>query len=271
MTTLVTGATGTTGSRVADLLERDGVAVRRVSRSSAVPFDWFDPDTHDRAFAGAGRVYLVAPVGHPRPAAVVEPVLDRAVGRGLRRVVLLSSSAVERGSAGLGELHDLVLRAVPEPVVLRPSWFTQNFLSRAPGMRGLWSGEVTTATGDGRVPFVDADDIAAVAAAALRAPVPPGPELVVTGPDALSYDEVCRLWTRTTGRPARHVRVPESELADRFAAGGLPPEYAVALAGLDGLVATGGQSAVTDVVAAFAGRPARSVGETFAGAARTPS
>lgn len=138
MTTLLTGATGTTGSRVAELLEQGGTPVRRVSRSSPVRFDWYDDSTHDAAF------------GDAHPAAAVGPVLDRAVRRGLRRVALLCSSAVERGVGGMGELHDLVLRAVPEPVVLRPSWFTQNFVSNAPGMRSLWSGEVTTATADGR-------------------------------------------------------------------------------------------------------------------------
>ncbi|MFC4562308.1 ergot alkaloid biosynthesis protein [Nocardiopsis mangrovi] len=266
MTTLVTGATGTTGSRVADVLERSGTTVRRVSRSSPVTFDWFDAATHDPAFDGVERLYLVAPVGHADPAAVVGPVLDRAVRRGVRRVALLSSSAVDRGASGLGRLHDLVLRVAPEPVVLRPSWFTQNFVSRAPGVRSLWSGEVATATGEGRVPFIDADDIAAVAAAALSGPVLPEPELVITGPQALTYDEVCGIWTRITGRPARHVRVSEEGLAARFTAAGVAAEAAVGLAALDGLIAADGQSTVTDTVATIAGRPARTVDETLAAA-----
>ncbi|OZM80769.1 ergot alkaloid biosynthesis protein [Pseudonocardia sp. MH-G8] len=266
MTALVTGATGTTGSRVAELLERSGAAVRRVSRSSPVRFDWFDPATHDAAFDGIERLYLVAPIGEARPAAVVAPVLDRAVRRGLRRVALLSSSAVERGEGGLGELHDLVARTVPEPVVLRPSWFTQNFVSRNPGVRSLWSGEVVTATGDGRVPFVDAGDIAAVAAAVLQAPSAPEPDLVITGLEALTYDEVCRLWTELTGDPVRHIRMTEQELAARFVADGLPADFATVLAALDGIVAADTQSTVTATVPELTGRPARTVHETLTSA-----
>jgi uncharacterized protein YbjT (DUF2867 family) len=266
MTTLVTGASGTTGSRVAGLLDQAGVAVRRVSRSATTRFDWYDPTTHDAAFDGVDALYLVPPIGEARPASVVAPVLDRAVARGLRRTVLLSSSAVEREQDGPGELHDLVARTVPEPVVLRPSWFTQNFVSRAPGVRGLWSGEVVTATGDGRLPFVDVDDIAAVAAVALRAATPPAPELVITGPEALGYDDVCRIWTDVTGEPARHVRVSEAELAARFTAAGIPADFAAVLAALDTIVASGAQAAVTPTVPALTGHPARSVRETLTAA-----
>ncbi|GAB3745166.1 NAD(P)H-binding protein [Amycolatopsis oliviviridis] len=252
-----------TGFRVADLVEQAGVAVRRVSRSSPTRFDWYDATTHDAAFDGVEALYLIPPIGEARPAAVVEPVLDRAVRRGLRRTVLLSSSAVERGQEGPGELHDLVARIIPEAVVLRPSWFTQNFLSRAPGVRNLWSGEIVTATGDGRLPFVDVDDIAAVAAVALQAPAAPDPELVITGPEALSYDDVCRMWTEHTGDPARHVRLSEQELAARFSANGVPADFAAVLAALDTIVASGAQATVTDTVPSLTGRPARSVRETL--------
>jgi uncharacterized protein YbjT (DUF2867 family) len=269
MTTLVTGATGTTGSRVADLLDRGGVAVRRVSRSTPLRFDWSDPSTHDPAFDGVEALYLVAPVGHAQPADVVGPVLDRAVRRGLRRVALLSSSAVERGVGGLGELSDAVLQSVPEPVVLRPSWFTQNFVSRAPGMRSLWSGEVVTATGEGRVPFVDVDDIAAVAAAALSGSEAPEWELTITGPEALTYDDVCAVWADLTGSPARHRLLSEADLAASFVEGGMPAEFAAVLAGLDALIATGAQATVTDTVPRLTGRPAASVRDTLAAALTT--
>ncbi|MCX6465835.1 MAG: ergot alkaloid biosynthesis protein [Pseudonocardiales bacterium] len=208
MTVLVTGATGTTGRRVADLLTRASAPVRRASRSSPQRFDWGDPATHDPAFAGADRAYLLGPLADPDPAQTVRPVLERAVDRGLRRVVLLGSSAVERGGAGLGALADLVATTVPEPVVLRPSWFAQNFLGGPPNDRGLSRGRVVTATGDGRVPFVDAADIAAVAVHALL--VPAAYATVLAGLDDLvrsgSQAGVTDVVERLTGRPPRSLR-----------------------------------------------------------------
>lgn len=259
MTVLVTGATGTTGRRVADLLETAGADVRRAARSTSPGFDWLDPATHDAAFEGVESLYLLPPLATPDPAPVLAPVLERAVRRGLRRVVLLSAAAVERGTPGLGAAQDLVLDTVPEPSVLRPSWFTQNLLGDHLTARGLRAGELVTATGNGRIPFVDAGDIAAVASALLLAPAPPEPDVVVTGPAALSYDDVCAVWTDVTGRPARHRTVTVSEMTARLVADGMPADYAAVLAGLDGLIATGSQARTSDAVRRITGRDPRSV------------
>ncbi|MCO5611503.1 hypothetical protein L7F22_065756 [Adiantum nelumboides] len=112
MTVLVTGATGTTGRRVAALLESAGADVRRAARSTSPGFDWLEPATHDAAFEGVESLYLLPPLATPDPAPVVAPALERAVRRGLRRVVLLSAAAVERGTPGLGAVQDVV-RARP--------------------------------------------------------------------------------------------------------------------------------------------------------------
>src|SRR4051812_9495778 len=128
---LVLGATGTTGSRVVDFLRRRDVPVRPATRTpreaGQVRFDWADRDTHGPALRGTSAVYLVAPIGVVDPVPLVEPFLDEARRQGVRRVVLLSSSAVEEGAPALGELHHLVRTTVPEWTVLRPSWFMQNF------------------------------------------------------------------------------------------------------------------------------------------------
>lgn len=259
MTVLVTGATGTTGRRVAALLESAGADVRRAARSTSPGFDWLEPATHDAAFEGVESLYLLPPLATPDPAPVVAPALERAVRHGLRRVVLLSAAAVERGTPGLGAVQDVVLGTAPEPSLLRPSWFTQNLLGDHLTARGLRAGEVVTATGDGRVPFVDAGDIAAVAAALLLDPAPPEPDVVVTGPEALSYDDVCAIWTEVTGRPARHRPVGVAAMAERLVADGMPADYADVLAGLDGLIATGAQARTSDAVRRITGRAPRSV------------
>ena len=275
-TVLVTGATGTTGSRVAAELARTGHSVRAASRKASpvegadesVPFDWYEPATHDGALGGADAVYLVPPVGATDPAGVMLPFLARARHAGVRRAVLLSSSAIEPGGPATGAVHAALPGEFPEWAVLRPSWFMQNFTgphhAHAASIRA--DGEIVTATGEGRVPFVDADDIAAVAAHALTDPAPPDTDWILTGPEALSYDDVARALTAHLGRTVRHRAVSAEELAARWARElpELPAGFAAVLAGLDAAIADGAEDRVTDTVLRVTGRPPRSFAEHVA-------
>ncbi|MFG2826406.1 NAD(P)H-binding protein [Streptomyces sp. NPDC048434] len=268
-TILVTGATGNTGSRIVPRLTALGHPVRAAGRHApALPgarpvhFDWYDPATHDAALRGAARLYLVPPSAAPDPAAVMIPFLERARSAGVRRVVLLSSSALPAGGPGVGQVHAALPGLFDAWAVLRPSWFMQNFTDRHPHADSIRAGgDIMTATGEGRVGFIDADDIAAVAVHALTdEPAPPGTDLVLTGPQSLSYDDIAATLTTLTGRPVRHRPLTHDQLHDRLAAG-LPVAFAALLAGLDRAIAEGAEDRVTDTVERITGRPPRSFRE----------
>jgi uncharacterized protein YbjT (DUF2867 family) len=254
---LVIGATGTTGSRVAAGLAERGVPVRPATRTPREPgqirFDWTDRDTHRPALSGVGALYLIAPVGVADPVPLVEPLLHEAVESGVRRMVLLSSSAVTDETPGLGALARLVRTVSPEWTILRPSWFMNNFVGDHPVAQGVRAGEIVTATGSGRVGFVDADDIAAVAVRALTDEHPHNTEHLITGPQALSYAEAAAIVSDVTGRPVTHRAVQASELVARLSA--LPPEFAAFLAALDVAIASGAEDRVTDTVTRVTGHP----------------
>jgi len=240
---LVIGGTGTTGSRVVRELRAAGIPVRSASRrpagEDAVAFDWYDDAGRDVVLRGVSGIYLVPPVGEVDPTRVVVPFLRRAREHGVQRVVLASAAAVETGGPGVGEVAASLPELVDQAVVLRPSWFMQNFTGDHPQARSLRDhDEVVSATGDGRVPFVDADDIAAVAATLLRSPDPIGGELLLTGPEALGYDDVAAVLGRVSGRRIAHRRVGVEELA-REIFSDLPPDFAAVLAGLDVAIAAG--------------------------------
>ncbi|NYI08211.1 NmrA family NAD(P)-binding protein [Allostreptomyces psammosilenae] len=273
-TVLVTGGTGTTGSRVVRMLreEAPSARVRLASRHpdpdgeradpgvEAVRFDWRDPLTHAAALRGADRVYLVAPVAEADPAPLVETFLHAARRAGVRRVVALSSSAVAEGAPGLGRVHRMVRELFPDGwTVLRPSWFMQNFLGDHPLAEGIRrDGTMVTATGAGRLPFVDAEDIAAVAVRALLDDAPHNTAHLVTGPEALDYGTAAEIISRVSGRPVRHQPVSVAERAARYVAGGYPADFAAALAELDAAIRDGLQEEVSDVVRRLTGRPPRS-------------
>ncbi|MEU8437029.1 NmrA family NAD(P)-binding protein [Streptomyces sp. NPDC029216] len=263
-TTLVIGATGTTGSRTAAQLTAAGRAVRAAARSGAavpgaepVRFDWYDPTTHDTALDGVDRVYVIPPVGDPDPAAVALPFLRRARARGVRRAVLLSASSIPEGGPAVGRVHAALPGIFDEWAVLRPSWFMQNFTGDHLHARSIRTdGAVVTAAGSGRIGFVDADDIAAVAVRALTDARSPDTDLVLTGPQALSHDEVAAVIAEVTGRSVVHRHLTHEAMRDRLARL-MPHGFAAILADMDRAVSEGAEDRVTDTVQRLTGRPAR--------------
>ncbi len=261
-TTLVVGATGTTGSRTAARLTAAGHRVKAASRRATpvtgaepVRFDWYEPATFGDALGGADRAYLVPPVGDPDPAAVMLPFLRQARSAGVHRVVLLSSSAVPEGGPAVGAVHQALPGLFEQWAVLRPSWFMQNFTGTHGHARSIREdGVILTATGTGRVGFVDADDIAAVAVHALTDARSPDTDLVLTGPEALSHDDIATVITEVTGRPVAHRPLTYVQLRDRLAAQ-LPAEFAAMLAGMDRAIAEGAEDRTTDTVQRLTGRP----------------
>ena len=249
---LVIGGTGKTGRRVVERLFAIGEKVRVASRaggaSGAVRFDWHDPDSFDAAFEGVGAAYLVAPGGASNPFTAMRAGIDRAIALDVRRFVLLSASSLEEDGPMMGKVHAYLKQRAREWVVLRPTWFMQNLseLQHLPTIRD--ESVIYSATGEGRVAFIDVTDIAAVAAVALTEPTLPNGEMVVTGPDALSYDDVAAVLTELLGRPIRHLKLSEEAMAKRFRDLGLPEEYARLLAAMDVAIAQGSENRVTDVV-----------------------
>lgn len=115
-------------------------------------------------------------------------------------------------------------------------------------------GVILTATGDGRVGFVDAEDIAAVAVRALTDEQAPDADLILTGPQALSYDDVAAIITEVGGKPVVHRHLTFDQLRDRWAAE-IPLEFATMLAGMDRAIADGAEDRTSDTVQRLTGRP----------------
>ncbi|WP_086828574.1 ergot alkaloid biosynthesis protein [Allokutzneria sp. NRRL B-24872] len=252
MSVLVIGATGTTGSRVTAQLRAAGHDVNPASRRTG--FDWYEPTTYADVLTGADRAYLVPPVGDLDPAAVMLPFLQQARDAGVRRAVLLSASVTPEGGPVAGIVHAALPGLFAEWAVLRPTWFMQNFTGEHVHARSIRDqGVVLTATGRGRVGFVDADDIAAVAVHALTAERAPNTDFVLTGPETLTYDDIAATVAAVTGRPVVHRAVTPAQLRDHMAAE-LPLPFATLLADLDRAIAEGCEDYTTDTVHRVTGR-----------------
>ena len=258
---LVTGGTGKTGRAVAASLAKRGIACRLAARTpseTAVRFDWMDSTTHADALAGIDAVYLVAPVGVLDPVPAMSCFIARAIASGVRRFVLLSSSAIPIDGPAMGQIHRILADTAPEWAVLQPSWFMQNFTEGQHGETIRKEGKIFSATGEAAVAFIDADDIGEVAAVCLSSETALNDGVVLTGPSAFSYDEVAAVISTHARREITHVNLEPTELTKRFTTLGLNPDYAAFLAQLDTFLASGSEARTTNGVQELTGRAPRS-------------
>ncbi|GEM32296.1 NmrA family transcriptional regulator [Nocardia neocaledoniensis NBRC 108232] len=268
---LITGATGKTGSRVVALLEAAGRPVRLGSRSAAIPFDWTDRSTWAPALAGVDSVYLAFQPDLAVPGApdVIRAFSAAAVAAGVRSVVLLSG----RGEPEALECEQIVRDSGLTWTIVRCSFFAQNF-SEGAFVDDVLAGAVALPNGDVPEPFVHADDIAEVAAAALTDPRHGGEVYELTGPRALTFAEAVGEIAAATGREIAFIPVSRPEFVAALGEYQVPQDVISLLDYLFGTILDGRNSATADGVRRALGREPRDfteyAKETAATGAWTP-
>ena len=249
--TLVLGGTGKTGRRIVERLESRGVNTRVGSRAGDSPFDWNDQSTWDAALDGVTAAYLsYAPdLAIPGATDSVRAFVGRAVERGIRRLVILSG----RGEEEAQRCERIVQESGVDWTVVRASWFSQNF-SEGEFLGMVLAGEVTLPAGQVGEPFVDTDDIADVAVAALTEDGHAGRVYEVTGPRLLTFAEAVAEIARATGREIRYVQIPHEAFTAGVAEAGLPDDIEWLLDYLFATVLDGRNAHVCDGVRRALGR-----------------
>lgn len=221
-TILVIGSTGKTGKRVADQLERRGIAVRRGSRSSDTPFDWEDRQTWAPAMAGVDKIYITyyPDLAVPGSVDAVRGLTELAKEAGVRHVVLLSG----RNEAEAERAEDVVKASGLSWTIVRCAFFSQNFDEGA-WLDEVLAGAVSLPVDDAQEPFVDVDDIADVVVAALTDDRHVGRLYELTGPRLLSFGDAVAEIGKAAGRDIAFVSVPIDEYTAMLSEHGLPQDF----------------------------------------------
>lgn len=201
---LIIGGGGKTGHRVDALLRKRGIETRPVSRSSTIPFDWKRRETWGRALAGASKAYVtyqpdLAVDGADEDIAALSRLARQ---EGLSHIVLLSG----RGEPGAQRAEVALQESGVAWTNVRASWFNQNF-SEGPFLQGILAGELALPAGAIPEPFIDADDVADVAVAALTDLRHAQRLYEVTGPRAITFAEAVDEIARAAGRPVRYRQI----------------------------------------------------------------
>jgi uncharacterized protein YbjT (DUF2867 family) len=275
MKTLVTGATGTVGTHVMRALAERGAKPRGLVRDHAKGVsthgshadlavgEYGDRDSVRAALDGIDQVFLTCG-NHPSQVDWETTVVDAAVAAGVRRIVKLSALGVSAGSpVAFFDAHARIeehLRAAGvATVILRPGFKMSTLLAGAPGVQQ--AGAFFAPAAGAKVAMVDPRDVADVAARVLSAEGHDGRTYELTGPAAVTFDDVVAELSAVLGRQIPFVHVPDEDAVAQFVANGTPEWTATNVITQFGLLRQGSQAQVRDTSRELTGREPRTLAE----------
>ena len=267
----VTGASGTLSSEVIRQLEAQDIPFRaayfsgrsaeiaRVRGIEAVVIDYNHPVTLREAFRSCDTLFLLGPNALNQTELELNAV-DAARASGVRHIVKQSVMGAAEEAYSLANIHRPVEKAIERSgmawTFLRPNSFMQNAVTfMAPTIRA--ESAFYSASGQARISHIDVRDIAAVAVAALTAPGHEEAIYTLSGPEALTYDEMADELSKGLGRVIRHVSLSPADLRAGMLAEGMPEAIADRMLDLERYFREDRASTLTDDVKRVTGRAPR--------------
>ena len=219
---LVLGGTGKTGRRVVEKLQQRGFNVRIGSRGATPKFDWEDTSTWSEALEGIDSVYITYQPDLAVPGAkeAIEGLTKEAKNQGVQKLVLLSG----KGEREAELCEEIVKNSGLDYTIVRASWFSQNF-SESFFLEPIQHGFVALPLADTNVPYVDADDIAEVAAEALTNQMHNGEIYELTGSQFFTFRQVIQEIAKVTDREIVFTEVSVEEYTQMLKEYGVPEGY----------------------------------------------
>ncbi len=271
----VTGASGTLSSEVIRQLESSRAAFRgayfsnkkaeaaRARGIEAIVIDYNRPETLRAAFQGCDKLFLLGP-NTPNQSELERNAVEAAKAAGVRHIVKQSVMGAVEESYSLPKVHRPVEKAIESSglawTFLRPNSFMQNAVTFM-GKTIRAEGTFYSASGQARISHVDVRDIAAVAVEVLTGPNYEGKAYTLTGPEALTYDELAGELSKALGRPISHINLSPSDLKSGMLAEGMPEAIADLLLDLERYIREGRASRITNDIKQVTGREPRRFAE----------
>ena len=256
---LIIGASGTVGSELSRLLAAQGHDVRKATSRTLTAPDQVQVDLAAQrgvaqAVAGVEAAFLLSPPGHVNQDALLNPVIDAARAQGVRKVVLMSAMGADADeNAPLRKAERHLEASGLAWNIIRPNWFMQNFNTF--WLHGIQAqGKIFLPVGQAKGSFIDARDIAAVAARLLTSDGFANRAFDLTGAQALDHDQAAEILSRETGRTIGFQDITPEAMLDGLLSAGLPRPYSEFLVLILGFFKAGYAERTTDAVATILGR-----------------
>lgn len=268
---LVTGATGNVGSAVvAELVAKDE-PVRAFVRDAARAVDrlgtgvdlsvgeYEDPGAIAHAVEGIDTLFLSS-TDWPGKVAFENAVIDAAMAAGVRKTVKASTVGAEVGSplppfGWHGEIEEHLRASGITTVLLHSYFYMTNLLASAEPVRQM--GKLFAPAAGAKIAMIDPRDTGAVGAIALTTNAYDGKTLELSGPEAITYDQVATDLSSAAGKPIEFVDIPDEAAREAYVGAGLPEWIVTHLSALFPLLRDGLVAEPTDTVRAVTGRNPR--------------
>ena len=265
---LVTGSTGTVGRALVEALRERRAPFRALVRSDeaaatyqahgveTVRGDFYEPESLEAALEGVDRVFLLSG-GSAKRDEIEGNVVSQAARAGVKHLVKQSILDADGEAQGLHQWHgrsEEAIKASGLPYTfLRPNYFMQNFANLDADTIKR-EGRLYAPAGDARVSFIDVRDIAAVAAHVLTEDGHAGQVYTLTGPEALTFEQVAERLARATHKEVNYVAVPDEAAKQGMVGAGMPELFVDALIELFRSYRRGEASVITPTVEQITGR-----------------
>lgn len=272
-TILITGATGTVGKELVKELANYDVHIRAGVHSvvkgenlkkypdvDLCDIDFSRPETIQAAFTGVDKVFMITPFSYNQ-VEMGKALTDAAKACGVKHLVKLSARGAQaEPGIQLGRWHRVVEKYIEQSGLpythLRPSNFMQNFINYS-GDSILNEGKIYMPLGSGKIPYIDARDIAAVGAKVITEEGHKGQTYDLTGPEDLSLEDVAHILSEETGKTITYVDVPEEAARHAMSQQHMPDWMVNAMMELHTIGKAGYAAGTTNHVEQITGCPAR--------------
>jgi len=296
MKTIITGASGSFGRQVTQLLLEKVPATELIlvtrNPSSLAEFaargvqvragDFDKPETLSKAFAGGEKMLLISTLAVGlRRQRQHRAAIEAAVAAGVKHIVYTSSAGIHPKSPSLAVAdhyvtEELLRRCGVAFTFLRDSQYAEVIATMIAPM-ALRTGKWIMSAGDGCMAFVSKKDCVASAAAVLTSPGHEGAVYEITGPELYTFRQAAAIAAEIDGRPIEYISVSEDERLAIFDAAGIPRAYVDGMTNDDGTGVWGSEEMVSyerairqgyfsicsHHVELLTGRPARPLREVF--------
>jgi len=251
---LVTGGTGAIGSELLRLLSEAEIPARALTRNpnkaqklphiTWVVGDLARPETLPAAFEGIKSLFLLTHYFEDM-VELQHNAIVAALAAGVTHVVKVSAfAATPHSRAPIGRWHYQVEKELQESgmgwTILRPHHFMTNLIAQAGYV--IKEGSIYSPSGDGKIPYVDPHDVAAVAFVTLTKPGHLDKIYVVTGSEAISYRQAAEIIGNVIGKKLQFVDESPEEAQARRIREGVPPSVIESILAIGAYQRAGGKT-----------------------------
>ncbi len=271
-TILITGATGTVGTATIKTLEESGAHIRAGVHSiikgerlkhpqvELVEIDFSRPETIEAAMTGVEKLFLITPFSETQ-VEMAKCLVEQARKCDIKHIVRLSAYGADaEPGTQLGRWHREIEKLIENSGIpfthLRPVSFMQNFANFY-GENIRNDNAIFLPLADGKISYLDVRDIAEVAKNVLMTDQYYNQAITLTGPEALSVQQVAHQIAHVTGRNISYQEITDEEAREAMLSHHVPDNLVDAMIELHAAGKAGNCAEVTNEVERITGKKAR--------------